>query len=238
MWRITILAIIIPLVFWGCVNQNYPVTETYTETEYRTEYKTAIRTEVQKETIRTGEDLLTAYGWYNQGTTSGKWGYLCTNPPFWYFNYSIPSHSITSIEVMSNSQYPQILAYAMERIEEFGRSMGDIPAIQEQRYCEWLNEYNYKINGSRLIGNYNTGNDPILLKIDTTGIRSLSIVVTGNTGSEFSTFSSATLKWAETRDKEVTKEETVQVKVPITVEKQRTVIKTRRVPFWEAFSGK
>ena len=33
MWRMALLAIIIPLIFWGCVDKSFPVTETYTETE-------------------------------------------------------------------------------------------------------------------------------------------------------------------------------------------------------------
>ena len=78
----------------------------------------------------------------------------------------------------------------------------------------------------------------MVLRIDTSGARSLSLVIQGNTGSEPATFANANLKWADTRDKEVRKEQTVEVKVPVTIQKQRTVTKTLRVPFWEALSGK
>jgi len=232
------LSILIPLVLWGCVDKSFPMTETYTETGYKTEYRTETRTEIQKETVRSGEELVNAYGWYNQGTTSGKWGGLCVNQPFWYFCYSIPIHSITTVEIMSYSQFPEIIACDMERIEEFGRSGAEDPYDQEQRYCDWLSEYNYKVSNSRLIGKYSTGSDPLLFKIDTSGARWLSITIQGNTGGEYSTFTNATLKWADTRDKEVKMDQTVEVKVPVTVEKQRTVTRTLRVPFWEAFSSK
>jgi len=238
MWRITLLVVLIPLAFWGCVNKEYSVTETYTEPGYRTDYKTEVTTEIQKEIIRTGEDLITSYGWYNQGTTSGKWGSWCVNQPFWYFNYTIPSHGITTVEITSYSQYPQIMAYDLARIEEFGRNAADDPDVQEQRYCDWLDEYNNKIAGARLMGNYSTGSDQAVLKIDTSGVRSLSIVIPGNAGGEFATFTSPMLKWADTRDKEVKNERQVAVQVPITVEKQRMITKTHSVPFWEALSGK
>lgn len=231
------LAILIPMVLWGCVEKSFPVTETYTETEYKTEYRTETRTEVQKEVIRRGEDLLIAYGWYNTGTTSGKWGSICVNQPFWYFCYSIPVHSVTSVEIMTSSQFPQITACDMERIEEFGRATTEDPYEQEVRYCDWVNEFNNKVGSSRLFGKYSTGSDPQLLKIDTSGSKWLSIIIPGNAGGEYSSFSNATLKWADTRDKEVQKDQAVEVKVPVTVEKQRTVSTTRSVPFWEAFGG-
>ncbi len=231
------LAIIIPLIFWGCVDKSFPVTENYTETEYKTEYRTETTTEIQKEVIRSGQDLMVSYGWYNQGTTSGKWGYVCTNSPFWYFNYSIPIHSTTSVEITSTTIYPEIMAYDMDRFEEFGRSGGEDPYDQELRYCDWLNNFNSKVGGSRLLGKYSTGGDRQLLKIDTSGARSLSLVIQGNTGSEHINFSNATLNWTDTRDKEVKNDQTVAVQVPVTVEKQRTVSSTRRVPFWEALSG-
>lgn len=228
------LAILIPLVLWGCVDKSFPVTETYTATEYRTEYRTETRTEVQKEVIRSGRDVINAYGWYNTGTTSGTWGSICVTQPFWYFCYSVPVHSITSVEITSYSQFPEIVACDMERIEEFGRTGAGDPYEQEARYCDWLNEFNSKVGNSRLIGKYSTGSDPLLLKIDTSGARWLSIIIQGNAGGEYSTFSSATLKWADTRDKEVKKDQTVEVKLPVTVEKQRTVVNTKKVPFWEA----
>jgi len=237
MWRIALLVILIPVVFWGCVDKSYPVTETYTETEYKTEYRTETRTEIQKEVIRSGEEVVNAYGWYNTGTTSGKWGSICMSQPFWYFCYSIPVHSITSVEIMSNSQFPEIVACDMERIEEFGR-IGADPEDQEIRYCDWLDEFNNKYSSSRLIGKYSTTSDPLLLKIDTSGTRWLSIVIQGNSGGEYSTFTTATIKWADTRDKEVKRDQPIEVKVPVIVEKQRTVTRTQRVPFWEAVSSK
>jgi hypothetical protein len=238
MWRIALLSIVIPLVFWGCVDKSFPVTETYTEPGYKTDYRTETVTEIQKEIIRSGEDVVNAYGWYNTGSTSGKWGSVCGSSPYWYFGYSIPVHSITSVEIMSNSQFPQITACDMERIEEFGRSGGDDPYDQEIRFCDWNDELNNKYSNSRLIGKYSTSGDPLLLKIDTSGIKWLSVVVQGNSGGEYSTFTTAIIKWADTRDKEVKRDQAVEVKVPVTVEKQRTVTRTQRVPFWEAFSSK
>ena len=235
MWIIALLSILIPVVLWGCVEKSFPVTETYTETEYKTEYRTeTTRTEVQKEIVKSGEDLLNAYSWYNTGTTSGKWGSICVNQPFWYFCYNIPAYSVTSVEITSNSQFPEIIACDMERIEEFGRMGAGDPYEQEVEYCNWLTEFNSRISNSRLIGKYSTGSDTQLLKIDTTGARWLSIIIQGNAGGEYATFSNAILKWTDTRDKEVQKEQTVEVRVPVTVEKQRTVTSTRKVPFWEA----
>jgi hypothetical protein len=232
MWRIALLAILIPLVLWGCVDKSFPVSETYTEPGYKTEYRTETVTEIQKEIVRSGEEVINAYGWYDTGSTSGQWGSICVTHPRWYFGYSIPVHSITSVEIMSNSQFPEVVACDMERIEEFGRVAAD-PEDQEIRYCDWLNEFNNKYSNSRLIGKYSTTSDPTLLKIDTSGTRWLSIVVQGNSGSEYSTFTTATIKWADTRDKEVKKDQTIEVKVPVMVEKQRTVNKTRSVPFWD-----
>jgi hypothetical protein len=237
MWRIALLAILIPLVLCGCVNKSFPVTETYTETEYKTEYRTETVTEVQKEIYRSGEDVVNAYGWYNTGSTSGPWGSMCVSQPFWYFGYSIPVHSITSVEITCYNKFPEIVACDMQRIEDFGRNAGD-PEDQEIRFCDWLNEYNSRFSSSRLIGNYSTSSDPTLLKFDTSGTKWLSIVVQGNNGGEYSTFTTAIIKWADTRDKEVKIDRTVEVKVPVTVEKQRTVNKTKSVPFWESPSSK
>jgi hypothetical protein len=164
---------------------------------------------------------------------------MCVTQPFWYFCYSIPAHSVTSVEIMSNSQFPLVTASDMERVEEFGRSGGgDDPFEEETRYCDWLTEFNTRVAGSRLIGNYSTGSDPQLLKIDTSGTKWLSIVKPGNAGGESSTFTTAVIKWADTRDKEVKTDQAVEVKVPVMVEKQRTVNKTRSVPFWEALLSK
>jgi hypothetical protein len=126
----------------------------------------------------------------------------------------------------------------MVRIEEFGRNGAGDPYEEEIRYCDWLSEFNSKVAESRLIRKYPTGSDMQQLKIDTSGTKWLSIIVQGNSGGESSTFTNATLKWADIRDKEVQTQKTVEVKVPVTVEKQRTVNKTRSVPFWEALSGK
>jgi hypothetical protein len=238
MLKIALLAILIPLVLWGCVDKSFPVTEKYNETEYKTEYRTKTVTEIQQEIVRSGEEVINAYGWYNTGSTSGKWGSVCGSSPFWYFGYSIPVHSVTSVEIMSNSQFPQVVACDMERIEDFGRIGAGDPEDQEIRFCDWNDEFNNKYRNSRVIGNYSTGGDPVLLKINTSGIRWLSIVVQGNSGGEYSTFTTATIKWADTRDKEVKKDQTIEVKVPVTVEKQRTVIRTQRVPFWETPTGK
>jgi hypothetical protein len=124
----------------------------------------------------------------------------------------------------------------MERVEEFSRTTTEDPFEQEVRYCDWLDEFNNKISNSRLIGKYSTGSDMQLLKIDTSGSRWLSIIIQGNAGGESSTFTTAILKWADTRDEEVEKDQTVEVKVPVIVEKQRTVSSTRMVPFWEALT--
>ena len=234
MWRIALLAIVIPLVLGGCVNKTFPVTETYSETGYKTEYRTETVTETEKEIYRSGEEVINAYGWYNTGSTSGQWGSMCVTHPFWYFGYSIPVHSITSVEITSYSPFPDIVACDMGRIEEFAR-IGADPEDQEIRFCDWLDEYNNKYSSSRLTGKYSTTSDRTLLKIDTSGTRWLSVVVQGNSGGEYATFTTAVLRWADTRDKEVKRDQTVEVQVPVMVEKQRTVNQTRSVPFWAAF---
>jgi hypothetical protein len=124
---------------------------------------------------------------------------------------------------------------------------------EERAFNEWLGQFNTKIPDSELGSQFSctcptirgcVDDKKLEYQFDTTGVNSLEIIIAGK---EFSIdyfgnisfpetigiagpIKSIKLYWSD----EVTK----QRQVPYQVEKQRTVMQTKQVPFWEAIFSK
>jgi len=225
-------------ILLSCVNKEYTYEETYYVTENRTQYYTENYTAIEKIPSFSGEDIIASYYWYDQGTTGFGWGgwsasYYIVNQPFWYFNYQLPAHGSSSIDIVTYTAFEDVKVYAMKRMEEFGRNTFYPPGYAEQHYSEWLESIRYEMQASRLIKEFSTNSDKNTMQVDTTGVKDLSIFITGNTGAEYSTFGSLRLNWTDFREREVIQQRTFPYQVPVTVEKKRSVTRMIRVPFWE-----
>jgi len=241
---LAILIVALSLCAVSCVTTEVPAVETYYETEYRTEYKTETYTETVDAVVdsRQGRNYLRpSVKWYTDVVIAGFAGSGGT----YYYGYQVnPSgHSKAQIEVRVSSGAQQ--QKGLVRVYDL-TGIGQIPPrptpFQEIWYqpaeLSWLNSLNYILNTAHVLGEVRTGagmDDYIVFDAD--GIREFGILAT--TWHAYS-IRSVQLVWVDEimGDKTITLEKQVPYQVPYQVEKQRTVTKTEKVPFWEAISGR
>ncbi len=238
------------LLMTACVTIQVPTTETYYETEYRTEYKTETYTETQNVVISSKQDkkyLQPIVKWNDRLSFTGPAGQYST----YYYGYSpadsdFSPYGHSSVQVKVNisgwalQQGDTITVYDMT-------SAGQIPTPPTAiNYFE--SSYNYamwfdtvlipKLNSARIIGKLDAGAvGPDYLTFDAKGMTDFAILVNSY---NFYTISSVELTWSDdvTEQRTVTKQRQVPTQVPVQVARQRTVIETEQVPFWEAIWGK
>jgi hypothetical protein len=240
----SILIVALPLFAASCVTTEVPVVETYYETEYRTEYKTEPYTEtvdavVESQQGRTYLDPVVK--WYTNVLISGFEGAGGTH----YYGYWIdPSgHSKAQVEISispgGQQQEGLVRVYDLTGV---GQISPRPTPFNSRRYeldeISWLNHLNYTLNTARILGELRTGvgmDDYIVF--DANGVREFGIFAT--TWNAY-TIGSVKLVWVdeEIGKKTVTLEKQVPYQVPYQVEKQRTVTKTEKVPFWQAILGR
>jgi hypothetical protein len=198
--------LMICLVFTAsCVSKEISVTETYYETEYRTEYYTV--TESVPITV-SGTDILIP--------EKDETRFLITgNPPATFeifmeyrdLCYELPQHDKYVLELNFRSPYEVLVSIPSQT----GYLTETILAGQ-----------------TKVVESYAPETKTCI------GI-STHTPIEGSVGGHMTQYVQvkAELFWTdtiETEGKEVTKER----RVPVLVEKQRTVMQTKRVPFWEA----
>jgi len=229
----------------ACVSKDYEVSETYSDTEYKTEYKTEIYTEIVPVVIssRQGRDSL---------QPSTKWFNSLYSPGFskisstYYYGYQLEpvAYSTAQLKITLarglEKYQGHIAVYDMTGIGQIP-PMPTIPVkfgidvpIEQQR---WMAEMNAKLSAARLLGEVFLG-DTIAgsITFDARGIQEFSIFVNCYNSHAIS---SVQLTWADetVENRTVTKERQVPYQIPYQVQKQRTTIETRKVPFWETIFG-
>ena len=241
---LSILMVALPLFAASCVTTEVPVVETYYETEYRTEYKTETYTETVNAVVdsRQGQTYLNpVVKWYTNLIMSEFQGAGGT----YYYGYWIDptEHSKAQVEIrISPGGQQQKGLVRVYDLTGFGQ-IPPRPTLFNRRWYEmdeiaWLNHLNYTLTNARILGELRTGvgtDDYIVF--DAGAVREFGIFAT--TWNAY-TIGSVKLVWVdETMGKKtVTLEKQVPYQVPYQVEKQRTVTRTEKVPFWQAISGR
>jgi len=235
----------------SCVSKELPVTETYYETEYSTEYRTETYTETEDVVIKTidgKQEIYNNTGWFsNTLTFTGGEG-----SKTFYYRYLIDTnkHTRSQVKIMVYpTTYGYIGVYDFTGVGEINAppTPTDLEpkAIVLQR-DKWVGNLNY-ILSSRLLGSYKNSSwhfiwdvnaDTAVLNeisFDAKGIKEFAIFA--DTDNVIGSIGSVELSWSDDMIEKrlVTKERQVPYEVPVQVEKQRTVMQTKKVPFWELF---
>jgi len=241
---LTILVVALSLCAVSCVTTEVPVVETYYQTEYRTEYKTETYTETVDVVVdsRQGKNYLRpSIKWYTDVVIAGFEGSGGT----YYYGYQVdPSgHSKAQIEVRVSSgaqrQKGLVRVYDLTGRGQISPRPTPFKKVGYQpSELNWLSSLNYTLNAARLLGEVRTGigmDDYIIFDAD--GIREFGILAT--TWHAYS-IRSVQLVWVDEMmgKKTITSEKQVPYQVPYQVEKQRTVYKVEKMPFWEAILGR
>jgi len=244
-----LFVVVISLVFTiSCVSKEVPVTETYYETEYKTEYRTETYTATEDVVVRTSEgktSLTPISKWYAgiyfKAAGSGAGTY--------YYGYKMDTNEHTRSEVkISVSPMAQghigvydltgvgqipIVPTTLASWREVDPKTGGLWMTPGEQ--AWLDNLNAILTNPELILGYSTGQVGEL-SFDAKGIREFAILA--NTWNAHAVIS-VRLAWSDDiiEKKTVTKERQVPYQVPVQVEKQRTVMQTKKVPFWEVWKA-
>jgi hypothetical protein len=242
--------IIISLVFTvSCVSKEVQVTETYYETEYKTEYKTETYTETEDVVVSTSEGqtfLMPVSQWqagiYLKAAGSGI-------GMTYYYGYEIDGNEHTRSEVVIKEssavpgyigvwdlagvgQIPAIPLHGGPR--ELSASGSGVTQYPDEQ--EWFGNLNAILTDSKRVLKFqpldtNAGSE---ISFDAEGIKEFAILVNSLNKNALQ---SVKLVWSEDviEKRTMTKERQVPYQVPVQVEKQRTVTKTEKVPFWEVW---
>lgn len=260
------IAVVIPLVFTvSCVSKQVPVTETYYETEYKTEYKTETYTATENVVVRTseGETSLTPISKWHASIyfTTEKSGTGMT----YFYGYEIDASKYTKSKVkitLSSMAKGYIGVYNLTDIirpplfrtgwpgegtvwewlnpTQPNKWQEQIdPQTGETYYLsQWLGKVNAITSSGRTLSfrpmDTSLGNEIIF---DAKDINEFAILA--NT-LNVQAISSVKLVWSDDiiEQQTITKERQVPYQVPVQVEKQRTVMQTKHVPFWEVIFRK
>jgi hypothetical protein len=242
----------------SCVPVQYPVRETYYEPGLITDN----RTETYEETVAvvktvSGEDLLTPYiVWSNPSLK------FINNRFIWYYGYRLPgtiSRAKEKIRItLLKQDYYEYSMISLFDMAPRGQVLqppviapsdplqaptvqwlwiskeGDTSAINN-----WLNTANIKFNFARFLGGQsdlwmNRGS-AYSIEFDTRGARDIAVVIAAPTTAQNARFTASWI-WTDNVTEYVTRamQRQVPYQVERTIERQRTVYKTRQAPFWEA----
>jgi hypothetical protein len=230
------MVVAISLVFTvSCVNKEVPVTETYYETEYKTEYRTETYTTTEDVVVRTseGKTYLTPIskgyaGIYFKGVGSEDTG-------TYYYSYEIDTskHTRSQVKIMGQGRVYDLTGVG--QISPSPTVIGEGGLVSTPEEQAWLDNLNAILTNPERILGYSTGQVGEI-SFDAKGIKEFAILA--NTWNAYA-ISSVRLVWSDDiiEKRTVTKERQVPYEVPVQVEKQRTVMQTKKVPFWEVIFG-
>ena len=242
------ILIIISLVFTvSCVTKEVPVTETYYDTEYKTETYNEVENVVVK-TLEGKEYLNPVDKWQTNlyflpgGASPGQLAFPLVYELTYYYGYEITTAEHSRIRVEINVSSTALQQEGEIRVIDLA-GVGQIPRkpeppmnkfISETWGKKWLDDLNVVVtNPERILGALHTGNETQnQIMFDAAGVTSFAIFA--NTWNAYA-IKSVKLIWSDDtiEQKTITRERQVLVQV----EKQRTVMTTEKVPFWEAVFG-
>jgi len=235
------LVVAISLVFtFSCVTKEVPVTETYYETEYGTESYIEVRWNedyLTPEWTRYAWVYYPILEWSEAGAGSYYDGYEIgnTKPSNGQVKIIISNVSQTSlwgIMVVDLTGVGQLSAPPprdpLKEKTVYEEGVKKITAVPE--FEEWLDNLNAITTDPRrslafVRSEENTGREII---VDFTGVGEF-MIITCAPWQAAPVIEKVQVTWSE----EVTEER----QVPYQVEKQRTVMQTKKMPFWEVFFG-
>lgn len=250
-----------PLIFAvSCVTKEAPVTETYYETEYKTEYKTETYTATEDVVVSTseGKTHLPPVKRWGAGIYSPRWGsgayrkaVGASHGITFYYDYELDSDRHTRSQVEINVM-PIALkikgtlgAYDLTGIDQipmkptvFAQWMSLRPSMTPKEQ-QWLDDLNAIVTNperalvdSIVIDTGTTGE----LTFDAKGVSEFAILFCTHHANPIQ---NVQMVWSDDiiEQRTVTKERQVPYQVPVQVEKQRTVMETKKVAFWEAILG-
>lgn len=245
----SILALCPLILATACVTMEFPVTETYYETQYKTEYKTETYTETANVAVSTKKSmkyLNPVVQWHDKLASPEMPDTYST----YYYGYSLydwdfdPSaHHKTQVKVavsgLAQQQKGTIRIYDVTGVGQIPPMPTPIGYDFGYFYAAWFNTVLIpKLNAARVIGELHTsvGQQDYFI-FDAKGMTDFAILVTSYT---YYTIASVQLTWSDDiiEQQTVTRQRQVPTQVPVQVPKQRTVIKTEQVPFWEAVFGR
>jgi hypothetical protein len=235
------LVVAISLVFTvSCVTKDVPVTETYYETEYRTESYI--------EVVGCQADYLTPKRTWNSAMSFNafEWGQQMLGTYYLGYEITTGKHSPSVVALkLGSATSPWVIQVIdltgvgqlsppppRDPLKEkvvYENGVKKITAVPE--FQEWLDNLNtISTDPERCLCftmyDQYTGREIV---VDVTGVDEFAIIL--NTSSTWGAIiEKVQLIWFN----EITKER----QVPYQVEKQRTVMQTEKVPFWEVFFGK
>ncbi|MDD5312293.1 MAG: hypothetical protein PHO26_04580 [Dehalococcoidia bacterium] len=247
----------------SCVNIQVPVTETYSETSYVTDNITEKYNEsILVNTQTSGQYALTPYIMWSNADLDFQGGFR----NIWYYGYNFSEFArhdmekmrITILEqkyyensvfrVFDMTQRGQILAPPLIAAADTAPSQqvgwswistrGSIEAIYD-----WLNLANIKLNYAKFLGGrqniWSKNQDSYNLEFDLKDAREIAVIISGPINAQNVKFT-ASIAWADnhTEYRTVTAEHQVPFQQELRVEKQRTVLQTRQVPFWDILFNK
>ncbi len=246
---------IICLVFSvSCVSKEVEVTETYYETEYRTEYKMETYTETEDVVVKTieGKEYLSPIVRWQTGLYFPALGTGALMTYYYGYAVGVLMHSRNKVEITLTPGAVKQKGYIL--VCDLG-GIGQIPplprrtdALPERRNGvvlppgeqAWLDQINaVTANPERILGALYITGDGTQNRIVVDPVRTTIFAIFANTW-VINPISSAQLVWSDDviEKQTLTKERQVPYQVPVQVEKQRTVMQTKRVPFWEVILGK
>lgn len=259
------IVLAITLIFTAsCVSKQVPVTKTYFETQYRTEEYSGNESVI---TTIQGEDDLKSDRYWNieelgmwyhsyelpQHDASQlildippkepqNYGGMVICPP----RFTVGVYDMTKVGYLSEWDMPVPKCTNYYDVDNPKHTWTECNLTEDERaaFEVWLDSVNSQLKSDLQLG----GIDSLILElkgtqpshIDVTGIKTVAIVVrsvNSYPGLSLRTdpISFVKLAWSDniTEEKIVTK----QRQIPYQVEKQRTVMQTKKVPFWEVFSS-
>jgi hypothetical protein len=260
-----LLTILICLIS-GCIDKEVSLQESYIDTEYRTEYnlEKKLVTEQQVEPVSGKEYIEPIKSWNHdnifwqvtQRSTSVL--YYNTIDNVWYYGFNIPDHKsskvIIDIHTPANMSGPKVMVFDFTNMDHIEACQSSIPKISfnpgkessldfDGQYKIWYEKLMNIIDNAEEIPDIsktlNTNEVQSQYKYDVTGTKSIAIICV-NAQYAWSPIIKTTLYWEDEKitETEVMKEVEVPYQIPYEVEKQRTVTKVVKVPFWESLFNK
>lgn len=232
----------------SCVSKEVPVTETYYETEYKTEYKTETYSVTEEVVVDTSEGqtyLTPVTKWQTniyfraEGSGTGMTyysGYEIDTNQHARGNVRITLSSMAEgyIGVYDLSGMGQIssMPTTTAKWRETNPETGELWMTSEEQ--AWLDKLNAILTNPQRVLVFQsmpvrTGNE---ISFDIKGVDAFAILT--NTWNA-NAITSVKLVWSDdiVEERTVTKERQVPYQVSVEVEKQKTVMETKKVPIWE-----
>ena len=232
----------------SCVNVSYPVIETYWENTTVSENHTVTYTrDIPVTQTRSGEQALTPYiVWSSPELEFNGLKH------FWYYGYSLPKHDESTVRILFLKQhfYEFVRVYVYD-FNERGQILAppliaaseNVSASNAQlqgvsTWNNWINSADTKLTFGRHLAalsdlwlNYESDRT---LEFDTHGSTEIALIITGPSLAQ-NTYFTARLLWSDYSTENVSKssEQVVATTVQQPVQKTRSSMQIKQVPFWE-----